>query len=348
MQTETAADPRFARVLAKDKSADGAFVYAVVTTGVYCRPSCAARPPKPQNVRIYATGDEAARAGFRPCKRCRPDEPPAAERHAAAIARACEALREVEDKPDYDALARDAGLSRHHFHRLFKEITGLTPGAYLRAHRQAAAVEALRGGARVTEAIYGAGYSSASRFYEGAKLGVKPSAYARKGAGERIRFAVGQCSIGAILVAATEKGVCAIQFGDDPEALVAGLQAQFPKAELIGADAAFEALVARVVGLVERPGQPVALPLDVRGTALQQQVWRALADIPAGKTLTYAQLAERIGRPKAVRAVASACAGNRIAVAIPCHRVVRTGGGLAGYRWGVERKAALLAREAKA
>ncbi len=338
------------KVKRRDKAADGVFFYAVTTTGVYCRPSCASRLPLEKNVRFFAAKEDAERAGFRPCKRCRPDAPSPDENHAEAIRIACDLAIAAEDKPDWTAIAREAGLSRHHFHRIFKKATGMTPGGWLKAWRQGRAVDALGGGASVTEAIYEAGYSSASRFYETAApaLGVKPSAYVRKGAGETIRFAVGDCSLGAILVAATDKGVCAIQFGDDPQALVDRLQETFPKADLVGGDAAFETLVANAVGLVEEPGRNIDLPLDIRGTAFQQKVWRALREIPAGTTLTYAELADRIGAPSAVRAVASACGANRIAVAIPCHRIVRTGGGLAGYRWGVERKAALIAKERSA
>lgn len=331
----------------RDQKADGAFVYAVVTTGVYCRPSCGARLPLEKNVRIFRTDKEAEAAGFRACKRCGPGAIPSDRRRAEAIRAACDLLKGAQDKPDYAAIARRLGLSRFHFHRLFKEATGVTPGAWLKAHRQSRVIDALSRGASVTEAIYEAGYSSSSRFYEtaGPDLGLKPSAYIRKGAGETIRFAVGECSLGSILVAATGKGVCAILLGDDPQALVDALQKMFPKAELLGADGAFEALVAVIVGLAEEPWRTANLPLDVRGTAFQHKVWRALREIPPGRTLTYTELAARIGRPNAVRAVASACANNRIAIAIPCHRVVRIGGDLAGYRWGVERKAALLNRE---
>lgn len=340
-------DERWEQVKCRTRDADGRFVYAVLTTGVYCRPSCAARLPQMRNVRFFESNAQAERAGFRPCKRCQPDAAPLAGRHAAAIAQACRLLQVAEDKPDYAAIARAAGLSRHHFHRLFKDITGMTPGAYLRAQREALAVKALGSGASVTQAIYEAGYSSSSRFYEtlGPVLGLKPGAYRRKGAGETIRFAVGECSLGSILVAATAKGVCSIQFGDDPQALAGALQSIFPQAELIGGDHAFERLVAEVVGFVENPACGLELPLDVRGTVFQHKVWQALRAIPPGATATYAQVAATIGAPKAARAVASACAGNKLAVAIPCHRVVRTGGALAGYRWGVARKAALLLKE---
>lgn len=331
----------------KDRTADGSFVYAVITTGVYCRPSCPARLPLVKNVLFFPSNEAAERAGFRSCKRCTPAEASPHKRRAEAVKAACALLEAAEDRPDYAAIARQVGLSRYHFQRVFKDMMGISPGSYLKAHRKNRVVASLREGSSVTQAIYDAGYSSSSRFYESVapELGVAPASYARKGAGEVIRFAVGACSLGAILVAATAKGVCAIQFGDDAQALVDGLHDTFPKAELIGGDEAFEHLVAKVVGAVEQPKHALGLPLDVRGTAFQHKVWRALRDIPVGTTLTYAQVAAQIGHADAVRAVANACANNRIAVAIPCHRVVRTGGGLAGYRWGVERKAELLKRE---
>lgn len=340
-------DARWAAVRQRDAASDGRFVYAVLTTGVFCRPSCAARLPRVENVRFFGNTAEAEKAGFRACKRCRPTEPPLAERQAAAIARACRLIEAAEEGVDFVAVAAEVGLSRHHFHRLFKGITGLTPGAYAKAGRAQRALGEMAGGASVTEAIHAAGYSSPSRFYESVapKLGVKPGSFAKGGAGETIRFAVGECSLGSILVAATQKGLCAIQFGDDPQPLVDDLQAVFPKAELVGADPEFERWVAEVVGFVEEPARGLRLPLDIRGTAFQQKVWQALREIPVGGTASYSDVAARVGTPGAARAVASACARNRIAVAIPCHRVVRTGGALAGYRWGVERKAELIARE---
>lgn len=331
----------------RDPAADGRFVYAVRSTGVYCRPSCAARPARPENVAFYDTNAEAERAGFRPCKRCRPDGPSQAERRAEAVARACRLIDEAEEVPPLDQLAAAAGLSPHHFHRIFKQATGVTPRAYAEARRAARVAGTLQEAGSVTEAIYEAGYGSSGRFYEtaGARLGMTPTAYRRGGAGEAIRFAVGACSLGSILVAATERGVCAILLGDDPEALLRDLQDRFPKAELIGGDAGFEVTVAQVVGLVEAPGTGLDLPLDIGGTAFQQRVWQALRAIPAGRTASYAEIARAIGEPAAVRAVARACGANPLAVAIPCHRVVRSDGGLSGYRWGVERKRDLLERE---
>ena len=341
---------RWEAVRRRDRAADGAFVYSVSTTGVYCRPSCAARLPRRENVGFHESNAAAERAGFRPCKRCRPNEAAPAERQAAAIAKACRIIEEAEDMPSLDALAQATGLSRFHFHRVFKAVTGVTPRAYGVAHRSRRLRQELGLRGTVTEALYGAGFNSSSRFYEasGDLLGMTPRAFRAGGDGAAIRFAVGECSLGAILVAATEKGVCAIELGDDPDALVRELQDRFPKAKLIGGDAQFETLIAKVVGFVETPAQGLDLPLDIRGSAFQQRVWRALRDIRPGSTATYSEIAKRIGRPKAVRAVAQACAANALAVAIPCHRVVRTDGSLSGYRWGVERKRALLQREAAA
>jgi AraC family transcriptional regulator of adaptative response/methylated-DNA-[protein]-cysteine methyltransferase len=338
-------DERWDAVLRRDRAADGAFVYSVRTTGVYCRPSCAARLPRRENVVFHASSADAERAGLRPCKRCRPGEPALAERRAAAVAKACRLIEEAEEMPGLDALAEAAGMSRFHFHRVFKAVTGVTPKTYADAQRGRRVRDELAQSATVTEAIYGAGFNSSGRFYAAAGdlLGMTPSAFRAGGEGTSIRFAVGECSLGSTLVAATDRGVCAIQFGDDPDALVRDLQDR-----LIGGDRGFERVVARVVGFVEAPGRGLDLPLDVRGTAFQQRVWRALREIPCGSTASYAAIAERIGAPKAVRAVAQACASNPVAVAIPCHRVVRTDGALSGYRWGAERKRTLLDREAAA
>ena len=271
-----------------------------------------------------------------------------AERHAAAVAKACRLIETAEEMPNLDALAEAAGLSRFHFHRVFTTTTGVTPKAYAAAHRARRVRDELSRSDTVTDAIYGAGFNSNGRFYAASSevLGMTPTDFRSGGTGASIRFAVGECSLGSILVAATGKGVCAILLGDEPEPLVRELQDRFPRAGLIGGDEGFEHLVATVVGFVEAPALGLDLPLDVRGTAFQRRVWQALREIPAGSTASYAGIAERIGAPKAVRAVAQACAANAIAVAIPCHRVVRTDGALAGYRWGVERKRALLAREA--
>ena len=339
---------RWAALAARDGRADGRFVYAVRTTGVYCRPSCPSRAARPENVTFHRTCAEAEAAGFRPCRRCRPNEPGPAARKAEAVARACRLIDTAEAMPPLADLARAAGLSAYHFHRVFKAATGVTPRAYAAARRAEALAATLQGAATVTEALYGAGYNAASRFYAGAteRLGMAPAAYRKGGLGIRMKFGVGACTLGAILVAATEAGLCAILLGDEPEPLVRDLQDRFPGAEIEGGDPAFEAWMAQVIGLVEAPGTGLDLPLDIRGTAFQQRVWTALRAIPVGSTATYAEIARAIGAPTAMRAVAQACGANHIAVAIPCHRVVRSDGSLSGYRWGVDRKRDLLAREA--
>jgi AraC family transcriptional regulator of adaptative response/methylated-DNA-[protein]-cysteine methyltransferase len=348
LAAQTLTDQRWAAVAARSPAADGAFVYSVKTTGVYCRPSCAARLARPENVRFHATCAEAEQAGFRACKRCQPNQPSRVEQHAAKVADLCRLIENAEQVPSLDELAQHAGLSAHHLHRLFKAITGVTPKGYAAAHRAKRVRQHLDRSNSVTEAIYDAGYSSNGRFYEESNqvLGMTPTKYRAGGVNTEIRFAIGECSLGSILVAQSERGVCAILLGDDPEQLARELQDRFPQANLIGGDAEFERLVARVVGFVEAPKLGLDLPLDLRGTAFQQRVWQALREIPAGETASYAEIANRIGSSKSVRAVAQACGANALAVAIPCHRVVRTDGGLSGYRWGVERKRALLDREA--
>ena len=344
-------DPRWAAVAARDPRADGRFVYAVRTTGVYARPSSAARLPNPVNVEFFATAAAAEAAGYRPSRRVAGDRTTIAARHAELVTDACRRLERAEAAPTLDVLARTAGMSPHHFHRVFKSVTGLTPKAYALASRARRMRERLtRPGGSITGAMFEAGFNASSRFYEDARevLGMRPKDYRAGGANAVIRFAVGETSLGSILVAQSERGVCAILLGDDPAKLVRDLQDQFPRAELIGGDASFEKLVARVVGFVETPALGFDLPLDVRGTAFQQRVWQALRRIPPGKTVTYAEIARRIGQPRAVRAVGQACGANPLAVAIPCHRVVRDDGGLSGYRWGIARKRELLDRERKA
>ncbi|AMG46999.2 AraC family transcriptional regulator [Achromobacter xylosoxidans] len=274
---------------------------------------------------------------------------PLSKQHAAAVERACRAL-EAEQPPDLNTLAEQAGMSRFHFHRIFKAATGITPKAYANALRADRARQQLRQSASVTDAMYGAGFNSSGRFYEAAPaiLGMTPTAFRKDGEGVEIRFAVGQCALGALLVAASDTGICEIALHEDPEQLVRNLQDRFKAARLIGADREFEQWMAAVVGFVENPSVGLHLPLDVRGTAFQRRVWEALREIPVGTTVTYTDIAERIGSPRSVRAVARACATNSIALAIPCHRVVRTDGSLAGYRWGIERKRELIEREAKA
>ena len=341
-------DPRWRRVLAREKTADGQFWYSVATTGVYCRPSCPSRIANPENVQLHGTLESAKATGFRPCRRCNPNGLSIVAENAALVVKACRLIEEREEEPSLEDLADAVSLSPSYFHRMFKAAIGLTPKGYAAAYRANKVRENLVSGNSVTEAIYDAGFNSSGRFYEKSTgmLGMTPSQYRSGGANEEIKFAVGQTFLGAMLVASSTKGVAAILLGDDADALVRDLQDRFPKAHLIGADQEYEAMVARVVAFVEAPELGLDLPLDVRGTAFQQRVWQALQEIPVGATVTYAELAQRIGSPTAVRAVAGACAANKLAVAIPCHRVIRTDGSVSGYAWGVERKRALLDREA--
>ena len=343
----SADDGRWAAVVARDKAADGTFVTAVRTTGIYCRPSCTARRPLRENVSFYESNEEAEAAGFRACKRCKPNAPAGEGEHTAKIAEACRMIEIAETPPKLDELAISAGMSPYHFHRVFKAVTGVTPKAYAVAHRQNRVRDALKGDKSVTEAIYEAGFNSSGRFYADAakSLGMKPGEFRAGGANIEIRHATAPCSLGQILVAATDKGVCAIFFGDDPKALDQELHNRFPRAKLIAGDREFGKLVAKVVAYVEAPHKDLDLPLDIRGTAFQHQVWAALREIPPGETVTYGDIARRIGKPAAVRAVGTACGANHIAVAIPCHRVLGSDGKLTGYRWGTARKRALLDRE---
>jgi AraC family transcriptional regulator of adaptative response/methylated-DNA-[protein]-cysteine methyltransferase len=341
-------DPRWLSVVARDASADGTFVYAVRTTGVYCQPSSLSRLPKPGNVLFFDSAAEAEAAGFRPSRRSAADQSDVARQHARRVVEACRCIEQADTAPDLQRLAKAAGLSAHHFHRVFKAMTGLTPKAYVDAHRATKLRQQIAAGRIITDAIFEAGYNSSSGFYAASDglLGMTPGQYRDAGVDTEIRFAVGECSLGSILVAQSQRGVCAILLGSDPQLLVSGFQDQFRHATLIGADVEFEELIATVVGFVESPNLGLDLPLDMRGTAFQQRVWLALKEIPLGTTASYAEIARRIGAPKSSRAVAQACGANRLAVAIPCHRVVRSDGNLSGYRWGVERKKSLLDREA--
>ncbi len=334
-------------MLRRDADAAGVFYYSVRTTGVYCRPSCGARLPRRENVQFHSSCAAAERAGFRACKRCQPNGQLLTEKYADIVAATCRIIETAEELPSLEALAETAQMSRFHFHRVFRTVTGLTPKAYATAHRAKRIRDELPKRTTVTEAIYGAGFNSNGRFYAQASqmLGMTPKTFRAGGTGTAIRFAVGECSMGSILVASSDKGICAILLGDDPDALVQDLQDRFPRAQLIGGDRKFDRIVAQVVGFVEAPKIGLDLPLDIRGTAFQQRVWKALREIPAGSTVSYTEMAKRIGIPKAIRAVAGACAANAIAVAIPCHRVVRNDGNLSGYRWGVERKRSLLEKE---
>jgi len=344
-------DARWAAVVARDRAADGAFVLGVRTTGIYCRPSCPARRPRRENVAFFADPAAARAAGFRACLRCEPDAEPERRIAAQAVTAAARlieaAVAEEAPAPSLAALAARAGYAPHHFHRLFKRATGVTPRAYANALRARRGEAGLAAGDSVTATIHAAGFGSASRFYAeaGARLGMAPSARRDGGRGETIRHAAAETSLGRVLVAATERGVCAIQFGDGDAGLEAWLRRRFPNARIEPADAAFADTLAQVVALIERPGADAGLPLDLRGTAFQERVWRALRAIPPGRTASYAEIAEAVGRPGAARGVATACAANAVAVAVPCHRVIHADGSISGYRWGVARKAALLERE---
>ncbi|TZG27417.1 bifunctional DNA-binding transcriptional regulator/O6-methylguanine-DNA methyltransferase Ada [Sphingomonas montanisoli] len=337
-------DPRWARIVARDAQDD--FVFSVASTGIYCRPGCPARTPSPRNIAFHGSPAAAESAGFRACKRCLPDQPPLAERHAALIAEACRRIESAEEPLVLAELAAAVGLSPHHFHRLFRKITGLTPKGYADAHRAEKVRDALQSGGTVTEALYEAGFGSSGRFYAAADgaLGMAPARFARGGQGAKIRYGIGTSSLGLVLAAVSDRGVCSILLGDDEGELATELGRRFPRAS-ITADPDLGDTVAAVAALVEEPGRGLALPLDIRGTAFQQRVWDALRAIPAGETRSYADIARAIGNPRAVRAVAGACAANKLALAIPCHRVVHGNGDVSGYRWGTERKRALLSRE---
>jgi AraC family transcriptional regulator, regulatory protein of adaptative response / methylated-DNA-[protein]-cysteine methyltransferase len=342
-------DERWQAVVKREPEANGHFFLAVKTTGIYCRPVCASRLPKRENVQFFDDQETAEEAGFRPCKRCRPHEPAEVDPAVQAVVAACRLIEEAEQPPTLDEMADAAGLSKYHFQRLFKQTTGVTPKQYA-AEKRAQRVRAeLQKETAVTDAIYNAGFESSSRFYETAvsSLGMKPTEFGAGGAGVTIRCAIAQSYLGLVLIAATERGVCRIDIDDSRQKLLAALQESFPEADLQMGDAAFEQDVRQVLAFLERPQKGLALPLDIQGTAFQRRVWSALQEIPAGSTASYAQVAQRIGKPAASRAVASACAANKIAVAIPCHRVVRSDGGLGGYRWGLARKEALLEREAE-
>ncbi len=341
-------EAKWAALNRRDKAADGQFYYAVKTTGVFCRPSCPSRLPLRKNVDFFETVQAAEDAGWRACKRCRPNGPSLQEAYAATVEKACRIIENADEAPSLDALAKAVAMSPHHFHRVFKAITGVTPKGYANAHRAKQVREKLPKAASVTEAIYGAGFNSNSRFYSKSNdtLGMTPTQFRKGGANNVIRFAVAECSLGSVLVAASEKGVCAVLMGNDPVILVRDLQDRFPKADLIGGDSQFEKTVSRMIAFIEAPRTGFDLPLDVRGTAFQQKVWKALRQIPVGKTASYSDIAKKIGAPKAVRAVAQACGANSLAVVVPCHRVLRNDGALSGYRWGVDRKKALLLKEA--
>jgi AraC family transcriptional regulator of adaptative response/methylated-DNA-[protein]-cysteine methyltransferase len=340
-------DQCWAALERRDAGVDGKFLYGVRTTGVYCRPGCTSRLPLRKNTLFFETLEAAEAAGLRPCKRCRPTESSAASRHVAAVERACALLRKSETVPSLAELADAAGISPFHFHRVFKQITGATPRDYARTHRLGRFAEKLDSGEPVTEAIYASGFGSSSRAYEAAQagLGMTPGARRRGGDGQTIRFAMVETPIGWALVAATKRGICMTALGDDRENLVAALRQRFPAAEVIADEASLKDWADRIVHFITAPDRNLDLPLDIQGTAFQARVWRALQKIPFGRTASYTEIAAALGQPKAVRAVAQACAANKLALLVPCHRVIRSDGELGGYRWGVERKRALLARE---
>jgi len=337
-------------VVAHDASQDGNFFYSVKTTGVYCRPGCASRQPLRKNVAFFETQEAAEAAGFRACKRCRPNEGSVADRHVAAVARACAVIRREDALPSLAELASAAGISRYHFHRVFKQVTGTTPREWGKAHRLDRFAGRLDAGEPIAEAVYAAGFGASSRAYEAAPngLGMTPGARRKGGKGETIRFTTMRTPIGYALVAATARGICMTALGDNPATLEAELEERFPSAELRPDDGALADWAERIVRFITAPGRQPDLPLDIRGTAFQARVWRALQKVPPGSTATYTEIAEALGQPNAVRAVARACASNKLALLVPCHRIVRSDGDLAGYRWGLERKRALLAREREA
>ncbi|HEY1430815.1 MAG TPA: bifunctional DNA-binding transcriptional regulator/O6-methylguanine-DNA methyltransferase Ada [Stellaceae bacterium] len=331
----------------RDAGADGKFLYGVRTTGVYSRPGCTSRLPLRKNTMFFATPAEAEAAGLRPCKRCRPTDGTSASRHLAAVERACALLRNSDAIPSLAELADAAGISPFHFHRVFKQVTGATPRDYARTHRLGRLADKLETGQPVTEAIYASGFGSSSRAYEAAPagLGMTPGARRRGGKGQTIRFVTVETPLGWALVAATERGICMTALADGRETLEASLWRRFPAAEIVADDGGLKDWADRIVRFITAPHRNLDLPLDIQGTAFQARVWRALQKIPFGKTASYTEIATALGQPKAVRAVAQACAANKLALLVPCHRVIRSDGDLGGYRWGLERKRALLARE---
>ena len=340
---------RWQAVSLRDGRADGRFVYGVATTGIYCRPTCPSRRPLPRNVRYFDTSAAAEASGFRACRRCRPDSAAPEQRRGARIARVCRLIDAAESMPSLGDLAQAVHVSPYHLSREFKAVTGITPREYYQRRRRQRLGAALDSAPRITEALHAAGYGASGRFYaeSTAVLGMSPREFRAGGAGLQICHAVAPCSLGHVLAAATDRGLCAILLGDDPDALRRDLAQRFARATLHAAPAAFGRELRRVVQLIEKPGEGFDLPLDILGTAFQQRVWAALREIPAGETASYAQIAARLRAARAARAVAQACAANPLAVAVPCHRVLRGNGELSGYRWGVERKRELLRRERK-
>ena len=340
-------DARWNAVLNKNSDADGEFYYAVITTGIYCRPGCRSKLPNRGNVEFFTTCNDAEKAGYRACKRCKPSTVLKAGETEQKIIRACRIIEEVETPIKLADLAARVSLSPYHFHRLFKKIVGITPKQYASRHLSQRFQSKLKTSPSVTDAIYSSGYSSSGSAYDKKRdqLAMQPKAYRSGAAGITITYGVAQCFLGWVVVAATDRGICAIEFGDDAEILPEQVQARFPKAQLKKADVAFKTLLKEVVEFIESPQKTFEVPLDIQGTAFQQQVWQVLRQIKPGETVSYTDVAERMGKPSAVRAVASACASNKLAVVIPCHRVISKSGKTSGYRWGAERKEKLLQRE---
>lgn len=343
-------DLRWQAVVARDKDADGQFFYAISTTGIYCYPSCPSRLALRANTQFFDTSLDAEHAGFRPCKRCKSNLATPSSRDAIIIARACRLIETLDEIPSLETLAQSQNMSSYHFHRLFKSITGITPRAYAVANRAHKIRTELTQDTSITDAIYHAGFNSNGRFYATSKevLGMTATNFKNGGKSETIHYSIGACSFGSIIVAHSEKGICAILIHDDDKPLFADLQSRFPKATLIEDKSDFKHWLEQVIHFVEAPKKGLELPLDIRGTLFQQRVWQLLQNIPLGTTASYTDIATKLGDPKAVRAVARACAANPIALLVPCHRVVRSDGGISGYRWGVENKRMLITREAKA
>lgn len=347
-------DQRWQATLNRDPASDGAFVYAVTTTGIYCRPICPSRRPRRENARFFDLPGAAEAAGFRACKRCRPEAAEIQDPQVRAVQQVCEMIEAEmadgeEGLPTLNRLAVEVGLSPHHLQRTFKRLMGISPRDYADARRLDRFKQGLKSGVGIAEATYDAGYGSSSRVYEksNGRLGMTPATYAKGGRDMRIAYTVADCRLGKLLVAATERGVSAVYLGADPAEMVAALEAEYPRAEIREDGSALGRWVTALVGFLDADGPHPDLPLDLRATAFQRRVWQELTRIPYGETRSYGEIAAALGQPKAVRAVARACATNPVSMAIPCHRVIGADGGLRGYRWGVERKEALLEMEAK-
>lgn len=343
-------DARLGAVLERNIAADGQFFFGVKTTGIFCKPSCGARNPKPENVTFFDDTAAAERAGFRACKRCKPKQIEEGDEKQDMVVRACRFIDEVEFSPKLDDIAAHVGVSRFHFHRVFKEIMGITPKAYSANKRRQKVKKGLQQTKRITDAIFDAGYENNSRFYENsaAFLGMTPKEFKAGGRGKNVIYTITTCPLGLMLLAATEQGICSIEFGDEKQVLEQKLKQNFPHAHLANKNPEFDNWVKQALKLIgNKQGQESILPLDIQGTAFQQKVWKTLLSIPFGVRVSYQQVAQQMTMPKATRAVANAIAKNPVAVAIPCHRVVRGDGALSGYRWGSERKSKLLAMESK-